>query len=205
MRRFSTRCAALIVLIFAGLCVQAEPPAPELPETFTGTFVYMGNAGRPFSERLMVVVDRWSIPAERRGFYEAIRSGGTDGLLKAMEDVKVGYVSTMSSLGWRLRVAHSEQTEKGRLVRVVTDRPIAFGEMKAMTQTLDYPLGVIEFVLPPDGKPGEGTVIPMAKVSVDEKGTLQVETYRFDTGQNRFMGVEKDQPRKKKEKKKKEE
>ncbi len=77
---------------------------------------------------------------------------------------------------WRLIFAHWWQTPDGKTkVRLVTDRPILFGEAAFRTRSMDYPFGIVEFSLDDEGK-GEGFFITAGKIGFNEMGTLTFET-----------------------------
>lgn len=200
----STFAWTLAVLLLAPAAPRAQEPAPaaeELPVSYRGTSVTMGGPGRSQTFRIEVTIERWSTLEERRGFLAALKAGGQDAVLEAMKPVEVGYVQVNNSLGYRLRTAAFADTEKGRTVRVVTDRPISFAENMNAVRSPDYPFGFIEFTLPKDGEAGEGAVIFAAQVEFDEAGNLSVRTLPGTTGPQRLMGVEQQKPKKKKKEK----
>lgn len=200
----STCVSILAALVLTPAAARAQDPAPaaeEFPVTYRGTSVTMGGPGRSQTYRIEVTIERWSTLEERRGFLEALKAGGQNAVLEAMKPVDVGYVQVNNSLGYRLRTAAFADTEKGRTVRVVTDRPISFAENTNAVRSPDYPFGFIEFTLPKDGEAGEGAVIFAAQVEFDEGGNLSVRTLPGTTGPQRLMGVEQQKPKKKKKSK----
>ena len=69
-------------------------------------------------------------------------------------------------------------SEKGRRLRLVTDRTLAFAELYQGTRSRDYTVGAIELELTPDGK-GSGTVLPACKLTVNKKTQqVEIETYQ---------------------------
>ena len=87
-----------------------------------------------------------------------------------------GFLRYPASTGWPINHAWSEETEDGRIVRLVTERPILFGEAYRNARTLKYTFGIVELRFGPDGK-GEGAMVPTAKVSLNEDGAIEVESY----------------------------
>ena len=197
-RHVSWAVVAVLCTPFLALAAGDAPATDEVPVTYRATSVQMGGPGPSKTNRIEVTIERWSTVEERRGFFETLQSGGQDALLKAMEPVEVGYVRVNSSLGYRLRTAARKDSEKGRTVRVVTDRPISFAENMRAVRSPDYPFGVIEFTVPPDGSAGEGTLIFAAQVGFDDAGNITVKTLPGTTGPQRLMGVEREKPKKKK-------
>jgi hypothetical protein len=69
-------------------------------------------------------------------------------------------------------------SDKGRKLRLVTDRWLSFGELYNNTRSSDYSVGAIELNLTPDGK-GSGTVLPACKLTVNKKKQqVEIETYQ---------------------------
>jgi hypothetical protein len=85
---------------------------------------------------------------------------------------------------------------------VATDRPIAFGEVWKGTRSMDYPIGVAEFLLPPEG-PGEGSLLAATQVSINEDGRLEVKSLPNNTGAHKLTNMEPKKVKKKKKKSKK--
>ena len=166
--------------------VQAKP----IKEEFSGNLLlWVAGAMSGRSTRLTMTIEHWTTDEERAALLKELTEGGSDALLKAMRKTTVGYVRTAQSLRYALNIASSFQTEKGRVIRLVTERPIAFGEAAISTRSMDYEFGVIEFTLNAEGK-GEGVVIPTAKVSISKDGKLEVET--LGTGPQKLLNVKKD-------------
>jgi hypothetical protein len=172
---------------------QAQEPEKAKPvkEKFSGRLVLW--AAGPMtgqSTRLTMQVDRWTTDDEKRALFNTLKESGSDALLVAMRKNIVGYIWTTSSTRYKLNIASTFQTEKGRTVRLITERPITFAEQMAGTpRSRDYEFGVIEFTLD-EKNSGEGVIFPTAKVGVDDKGNLTVES--LGTGPQKLMSVKKD-------------
>jgi hypothetical protein len=189
--------AGMIILAGAGvLPTAAQAPAEEstaaleLPVRFEGNVATTGGPGPMATGRVTVTVEKWSTREERLAMLDALKKGGIDALLAEMQKHEVGYVQINDSLRWRLRIAATAQDAKGRHVRVVTDRPIAYEETRTNTRTLDYPVGVIEFTMPPDGKAGSGGLLAAAKVGFDDSGNFVIESLPSNTGPQKVFNIE---------------
>ncbi len=91
--------------------------------------------------------------------------------------MEVGRVQFGSRISYRVGIIRSlKKVDGGRVVRVVTDRPISLQEQARMSRTRDYNLGIIELHLDDESK-GEGGIIVAAKVSINEKNALEVESF----------------------------
>ena len=186
-------CTVLAVVVMP---LAAEEGEEALPVRFSGTLIATAGMASGMT-RVTITVEEWSSEEARKELYVALRDGGTSGLVEAMDKLDVGYIQINNSLGYRLRSAASWETEKGRMIRVVTDRPIAFAESWRGTRSQDYPIGVVEFILPPDG-PGEGTLLAASQVNIDENGRIEVKSLPNNTGPQKLSNVEQVRVKKKK-------
>jgi hypothetical protein len=184
-------CVLIALLLVPGLLAAGEKKNGEKTreEKFTGYVVRMSgpSALNRLSSRINVSVKRWTTPEEKQVLLSALLEGGPDAMMKALEKMKpVGSVSIDSSLGWRCKFATSVMTENGRRVRIVTDRPVFFAELKHRTRSRDYELGVVDFTLNEEGK-GEGVLIPAARINFNKDGELEIEIH--GTGPQKLLNV----------------
>jgi len=184
---------------FAEVAPAAEAPAPQV-ERFIGTIMLL-NAPVTGMGRVTITVERWTTDEERKKLAEALRAGGTEALVEAMDGLEAGYIQVENNLRWPIRVASTWTTDKGRRVRVATNRPINYEEARVNTRTMDYPIGFIELGLPPEGK-GEGTLVAAAQVQFGADGHLEVRSLPTSTGSQKITNVEVEIVKPKKAKKK---
>jgi hypothetical protein len=202
MKKLLILVTIIILAPLATTAAQTEEAA-EFPEKFRANLmVTNAPGGMARMTSVSITIEGWTTDEERGALLVALRDGGTDGLVRAMQDLDVGYVQVGNSLGWRLRTAASWQTEEGRKVRVATDRPIHIQEHYRGTRSQDYPIGVIEFLLPPTGE-GEGAFLAATRVQFNDQGRIEVESLPTNTGPQKLTLVEKVAPKKKKKKKNK--
>jgi hypothetical protein len=200
------RIAFITLIIFIASLMtgvsRGQEPA-ELPERFTANLMVLNApGGMGGMTPVSITIERWSTEEERKALLAALHDGGTDELVKAMEDLDVGYVQIRDSLGWRLRAASTWQTDKGRMVRVVTDRPLHVQENYRGTRSRDYPIGVIELILPPTGE-GEGILLAATQVRFDDQGRIEVKSLPNNIGPQQLSMVQKEVMKQKRKKKKK--
>jgi hypothetical protein len=186
--------ATVVAALLAAGVVQAQESL-ELPATFSANMVKPDPGSK--AARITITVERWSTDAEREGLVKALQDRGTEGLVAAMHGLDVGYVQIRGSLAWRLRSASTWETEEGRFVRLATDRPILVQEKRKGTRSLEYPIGIIEFKLPPEGA-GEGTLYEATRAKFNEAGQIELESMQQNTGPRRLLGVKQEKSRKKK-------
>ena len=168
--------AILFVCMVAALPVAAAKPV----EHFTAFAVDMSNtAGRNRAGTVDVIINHWSSPEERNRLVGAVREGGTDALLRALQKINqpAGYIRTGGSIGYPLRFAWQIPTsDGGRRVIIATDRPVSFLEATSQNRTMDYPFMLIDFRVDAQGK-GQGKLLPLAKVQVNEDHVVEIENY----------------------------
>jgi len=192
---------ACLVLLFPVVGLGSDEASSD-PEVFTAT-VMIVNAPRTGMARLRLTVERWTTDEERAALLKALQDGGTEELVRAMHELEAGYLQVENNLHWPIRVASSWETDEGRRVRIATNRPIHFGEYtKRGTRTSDYPVGVIEFTLPPEGK-GEGTLLAATRVDFNEQGRIEVRSLPQNTGAQKLTNVTREKPKKSRSEKKK--
>jgi hypothetical protein len=154
--------------------------AKEPVERLTAFAVDMSNmAGRTRTGTVDIVIDRWSTDQERDQLLGALREGGADGLLRALQKIKdpAGRVQTPGNVGYPLRFARQTRASDGsRRIIIATDRPISYFEAVNRPRTSDYPFMVIDLRLGPDGK-GEGKLMPIARITANEEHVVEIENY----------------------------
>lgn len=194
---------SLLASAASGPLAQEAAPAPApaaKSELFTGTIMVI-NAPRSGVVRLKVTIDRWTTDDERKVLADALKTGGGDALSEAMDKMETGYVQIDNNLRWPIRTAATWKTDKGRMVRFTTNRPINFLETWNATRSRDYPFGLIELLLPPEGK-GEGVLLVATQVQFNAEGRLEVKSLPSNTGPQRVTNVESELVEPKKSKKK---
>ena len=186
------RRAVLLSAAALLLAAATAVPAGE-QESFTGTILLTSNMRMPPGQtyQLTLNIDEWTPAEDRQRVLVALKEGGEDAALKELDKMKAGYVVPppfAKQPSWKIAIATKFETPTGTVVRVVTDRPIAFFEAYENTRSRDYRFGVAEFKLDEKGT-GEGTVIPAARIEFDDEGNLVIETLPHSTGPQKLIGV----------------
>jgi hypothetical protein len=136
-------------------------------------------AGRARAATVEIGIERWSTPEEIRNFQAALKEGGPDALLRAMQKtkVRVGFIRSAGSLGYPLAFAHQIPLPGGgRRVLIATDRPISFLESVRRPRTIDYPFMIVDIRMDEKGD-GEGKLLPLAKITASDDNVIEVENY----------------------------
>lgn len=165
-------CLLLVILIALPLAAQADD---KVIESYNATITMLGGPGRgPIPIRILI----YSITpdAEIAKLAETLRSGGQDALVDALDKApQRGRISPVGQLGNDLNYVRVLNTEKGRVIRMISNRNMSFMELTRGGRSTDYPFGIVELVIGNDGKI-EGTVIGGAKIDVKDNA-LEVESY----------------------------
>lgn len=166
--RWTTRVgavASLALLLAAGAAAASKQRYMAIIDTQDGPPV-----------QVIAAIKDWTTDQEAAALKTALASG-PDAAEKAMRKIDKGYLSFVGSLGWQVNVAKTYPTANGgQRIVLVTDRPIMFSEALSGSSTLNYPFGIVELQVDSTGK-GTGSVIGMARISMDDKGVLKVDPY----------------------------
>lgn len=183
--------ALLLVLLLGALALSFAGDKDVPKETFRARVVNIGGNLPSGTGLLWMTVESWSTDQEREALLRGLQARGNEGLTDAMHKMDKGYVRFQDNLRWKVNHAVSIDTPDGRKIRLVTERPITFVETGASLRSQDYTVGVIEFTLPTSGKPGEGVLIPAAKVSINEAAkSIEIETPPGNTAPMQLTSVE---------------
>jgi hypothetical protein len=174
MKRLSFLVAVLLLAIVAAVGQESGQVPLTIEATATGTGTQLG---KKFNINLHI--ESLSTPEERKTLIDAFTRSGQNGLVSALGKMQPRGRIRMpgGGVGIDIRYIIELPAEKGRRFRLVTERPIAIGEVKAQARSKQYSLGAMELTLTPDGK-GSGTLLPACKVRVNKEGQLEVEAYQ---------------------------
>jgi len=167
--------ALFLLLISIGTIVQAQGRM-TIHAAVQGTGTQLGQM-----YDVHIHIEQFSTPVDQKALIDAFAHSGQDGFVQVLENMKPkGNVRfTNGGLGNDVKYIIELPPEKGRRIRLVTDRNIGVGEQFRGTRSKDYSVGVIDLVLPPNGKEGFGRVLPACKLTVDKKTQqIEIETYQ---------------------------
>lgn len=186
MRKFLGRARIFSLLLFLagiGTIVKAQGRM-TIQATATGTSTQMGKL-----VNVNIYIEQFSTVEDRSSLIEAFKKSGQDGMVKVLEDMKPkGRIRFASGgVGNDIKYIIELPSDKGRRLRLVTDRTLAFAELYQGTRSSDYAVGAIDLELTPDGK-GSGTVLPACKLTVNKKKQqVEIETYQNPWKLSNFM------------------
>ena len=181
------RRAAIVCLLPLVACLGTFAQAQErmtIQATAMGTSTQMGKI-----YNVNIQIEQFSTTEDRNSLINAFKKSGQEGMVKVLEDMKPkGRIRFASGgVGNDIKYIFELPSEKGRRLRLVTDRTLAFAELYQGTRSRDYAVGAIELELTPDGK-GSGTVLPACKLTVNKKKQqVEIETYQNPWKLSNFM------------------
>jgi len=156
--------------------------AQSASEKFTATAAVKGAGGAEATAPVSMTINHKMSQDEADKLLAAFKSGGAAGLRKALTGIApTGSVTVGGGKPTPTRITVERTTDKGRLLTMVTDRPILFlgaGVPGAKPKT-GYDFAVIDLEVDAKGA-GSGTIAPAAKVTVKD-GAFVVEDYGGET------------------------
>ncbi|MCB1008081.1 MAG: hypothetical protein KDB94_04205 [Acidobacteria bacterium] len=174
-RNASALAALAVLLLAAGPSLAKEKGEKEKREVIQANVINL-NSG-PRTGMLTIYLDNYTSDDDAKRYLEAFNEGGQDALVALWQKERpvAGRIRFATTLGYDLRLVRSIQNEKGRLLRLVTDRPIQAYELRTGARSEDYPIGWIEIQLDAEGK-GEGQLIAAAELTMKD-GNFVVKSF----------------------------
>ena len=88
-------------------------------------------------------------------------------------------MSITGTLGYDVAyIRQWQQPDGSTKYRLVTNRPITFGEAWSDSRSMDYSLSGVEIVMYPDKKKNSGTLLPAVQLKMNKENQLELETYQ---------------------------
>ena len=186
------RAFSLCVVVLAALALISTVPVDAKDKKFitkfSGRAYTMSKGGAAGTSSVNISVRRWSTDAERDNLLKAWEEGGEEALavaLRSSEDL--GFI-VFDTGRQTLRYARAETIGDELKVVLSTDRPISYSEERGRLRTLNFPISIVEFVLPEKRKGGEGTITVLAQLVRDEE-TGQLLTKSYSAQPLRFVSI----------------
>jgi hypothetical protein len=185
MRKQFQRTLAMAAVVIAGILVSGsiDNNAQDKPKRETFQAQAMGEStqlGQSFN--VTVIIEEYSSPADQQVLAQAFEAAGSKGLYNALNKMhSKGHIAITGTLGYDVSYIREIPTPNGRKIRLVTNRPITFGEAWTDSRSSDYNLSALEFDLTKDDKgktKGKGTLIPACQFKIDKEKQVQIEAYQ---------------------------
>jgi hypothetical protein len=167
------------LVAWAVLIAFAAAPAPQTGvETFSATAAIQTAGGASATAPVTIDVTRKMSQQEADTMTSAFINGGVAGLRKALAGVTAtGSIQIGSGKPTPTRLTLERQTDRGRMLTIVTDRPLMFlgaGLPEAKPKE-GYDFGIVDVIVDATGG-GTGTISTAAKVAV-RQGVFVVDDY----------------------------
>ena len=125
-----------------------------------------------------IIIEKISTPEEQKALIDAFKQSGHEGMLDALTRMtQKGRISIEGNVGNDVKYIRELPSKDGRRFRLVTDRTLAFGEIRLNTRSEEYSIAAAELTITPDGK-GSGTLLPACKLKVNKQKQIEIENYK---------------------------
>ena len=181
MRRLMNISLAIVSLVGLVLLTSTMNLAQKLPEKIyiqaqaMGTSTQMGR-----SAGVTLIINELSTDEERAGLIEAFQQKGNEGLVNALSKMRSkGRMSVTGTLGYDVAYIKTfPQPDGSTVLRMVTDRPLRFGEVWADSRSSDYNVSAVEIVIGKDKKKSTGTLYPAVELKMNKENQLELNLYQ---------------------------
>ena len=168
----------IVSLVAITLGAVAGGAAQSAPETFRATATLKTDGGVNATAPVTIVISRTTPEAEGQALAKAFQDGGEAALRKALAKLPAtGTVRIGGAEPTAVRITLDRPTDKGRLLTLVTDKPIVFlgaGVPNAKPKE-GYGFAVLDIEVDAKGN-GSGSLSPAARVKV-VKGAFVLDDY----------------------------
>jgi hypothetical protein len=134
--------------------------------------------GQSFAVNL--IIEEFSDADDQKALVEAFNKKKNEGLVNALSKMKSkGRMGITGTLGYEVAYARQfPQPDGSTKIRLVTNRPIAFGEAWSDSRSMDYSLSGVEVILNADEKKNSGSLAPLCQLKLNKEGHLELELYQ---------------------------
>ena len=173
--------AVSLALLLGSFSFAQEAPRSQKPKreyiqaTAEGTSTQMG---RMIS--VNIIIQEYSTAEDQKALIGAFEEKGQQGLYHALCKMKAkGHMAITGTLGYDINYIWQVQMPDGsRKIRLVTDRPITFGEAWSSSRSSDYNLSAAEIIISKEKGKSSGTLLPACQFKINKEQHLEIENYQ---------------------------
>jgi len=134
--------------------------------------------GRLFS--INIYINELSTAEDQKVLLDAFKAKGNEGLANAVSKMSSkGRIAITGTVGYNVNyIRRFKQADGTTMIRMVTDRPITFGEAWSDSRSSDYNLSALEIIVALDRKKHTGTLLPACQLKLDKKGNIEIEAFQ---------------------------
>jgi hypothetical protein len=157
---------------------QAPPPAPSEIFDLTATASAGPGAVGTLTVPMVVQIDRYTPAHARTTMTDALKHAGYSGFLNALREAPIAGSLMIGDQTWTIRWARQLPSEAGRVISIVTDKPVAFvgGGRTDAKPRAGYEVAVAQFTVDRAGK-GTGTMAAAARVKPGGETGVRIDDY----------------------------
>ena len=175
---------SIVAIVFVGLLANNQTSAQDASKLAKSIVIQaqaMGQStqlGQSFG--VNIIIEEFSTPDDQRALFEAFNQKENEGLVNALSKMKSkGRIAITGTLGYDVNYIRKFDLPDGSTkIRLVTDRPIRFGEAWSDSRSMDYSLSGAEIILSPDQKNNSGLLAPACQFKIDKENQLKLELLR---------------------------
>ena len=129
---------------------------------------------------ITLIIEEFSTPDDQQALLTAFNEKQNEGLVNALNKMHTkGRMSITGTLGYEVAyIRQWKEPDGSTKYRLVTNRPITFGEAWSDSRSMDYSISGVEIILSPDKKKSTGTLMPLVKLKMNKENHLELETYQ---------------------------
>ncbi len=163
------------LLLFSGISIFAQEKREFIQATAQGTSTQMGKM-----VSINLTINEYSTGEDQQALVQAFEHKGSEGVANALHKMhSKGRISITGTLGYDVNYIREFKLPDGsRKIRLITDRPIAFGEAWSASRSMDYNLSAAEIIISPEKGKSHGTVLPACQFKINKEKELQIETFQ---------------------------
>ena len=126
---------------------------------------------------ITLIIEEFSTPDDQKALLGAFGEKQNEGLVNALSKMKTkGHLAITGTLGYEVTYIRTFPTpDGGTKIRLVTNRPIRFGEVWSDTRSMDYNLSGMELIISPDKKKNSGFLAPACQFKLDKENHIEME------------------------------
>lgn len=179
MRRLIRLTLAIAGMVGFVLMAGPNSSAQKLAKSIYIQAQAMGEStqmGQTFGVTL--IIQEYSTAEDQKALAGAFNEKGNEGLVNALNKMSSkGRMSITGTLGYEVTyIRQWPQPDGTTKIRLVTNRPITFGEAWSDSRSMDYSLSGVDIILSPDKKKNSGTLLPAVKLKMNKENQLELET-----------------------------
>ena len=165
-----TALAVGVASFFALLSnVQGVAQEQKVDEEYQAQAMGQGTQmGQTFN--VTIHIEEYSSPEERQILVDAFEKAKSQGLFNALSKMKSkGRIAITGTVGYDISFVRRLQTPDGWKIRILTNRPITFGEAWTDSRSMDYNLSALELDLSDQRSKSAGILLPACEFVIDKK------------------------------------